>query len=191
MIATNGKPIYVLGTGLSHDGSACLLKDGRICVAIEKERLTRRKHDGGNDTDAIGYCLQAAGITYNDLLLVVQNAISACSSTATTGGRGPESSTTGCLSSPSLTIWPTPTAPSGHLLSTRPRYSKRPTFNLRRAITGWPSGALITAGWKCQGASASLITVLWLSARSTTARQSRRRSKPPDTWSLTRREMIT
>ena len=41
------KPVYVLGTGLSHDGSACLLKDGRIRVAIEKERLTRRKHDGG------------------------------------------------------------------------------------------------------------------------------------------------
>ncbi len=24
------KPVYVLGTGLSHDGSACLLKDGMI-----------------------------------------------------------------------------------------------------------------------------------------------------------------
>jgi carbamoyltransferase len=70
----NGKPVYVLGTGLSHDGSACLLKDGRIRVAIEKERLTRRKHDGGNDTEAIGYCLEAAGITYQDLSLVVQNA---------------------------------------------------------------------------------------------------------------------
>jgi len=68
------KPVYVLGTGLSHDGSACLLKDGRIRVAIEKERLTRRKHDGGNDTEAISYCLEAAGITYNDLTLVVQNA---------------------------------------------------------------------------------------------------------------------
>jgi carbamoyltransferase len=68
------KPVYVLGTGLAHDGSACLLKDGRIHVAIEKERVTRRKHDGGNDTEAISYCLEAAGITYNDLTLVVQNA---------------------------------------------------------------------------------------------------------------------
>ena len=73
-MAMSEKPIYVLGTGLSHDGSACLLKDGRIRVAIEKERLTRRKHDGGNDTEAISYCLEAAGITYNDLTLVVQNA---------------------------------------------------------------------------------------------------------------------
>lgn len=67
-------PTYVLGTGLSHDGSACLLKDGRIAVAVEKERLTRRKHDGGNDDDAIRYCLDAAGITFDDVALVVQNA---------------------------------------------------------------------------------------------------------------------
>jgi carbamoyltransferase len=73
-MAKSGKHIYVLGTGLSHDGSACLLKDGRICVAIEKERLTRLKHDGLNDSVAITYCLDAAGITYKDLSLVVQNA---------------------------------------------------------------------------------------------------------------------
>jgi carbamoyltransferase len=70
----SGKPIYVLGTGLSHDGSACLLKDGRICVAIEKERITRQKHDGMNDRSAIQYCLDAAGITINDVSLMVQNA---------------------------------------------------------------------------------------------------------------------
>jgi predicted NodU family carbamoyl transferase len=68
-----GKPIYVLGTGLSHDGSACLLKDGRVAVAIEKERLTRLKHDGGNDTAAIRYCLEAEGIAIDDLSVIVQN----------------------------------------------------------------------------------------------------------------------
>jgi predicted NodU family carbamoyl transferase len=68
------KPIYVLGTGVSHDGSACLLKDGRVCVAIEKERVTRVKHDGGNDSAAIRYCLDAEGIAVDDLTLVVQNA---------------------------------------------------------------------------------------------------------------------
>ena len=69
-----GKPIYVLGTGLSHDGSACLLKDGMIEVAIEKERITRRKHDGGNDDEAVRYCLSAAGLSLDDVDLVVQNA---------------------------------------------------------------------------------------------------------------------
>ena len=68
------KPIYVLGTGLSHNGSAVLLKDGVVCVAIEKERITRIKHDGGNDTEAIQYCLDAAGISLEEVDLVVQTA---------------------------------------------------------------------------------------------------------------------
>jgi carbamoyltransferase len=70
------KPVYVLGTGLSHDGSACLLKDGKIRFAIEKERITRKKHDGGNDTAAIKYLLNAEGIKFSDLQLVVQNTYS-------------------------------------------------------------------------------------------------------------------
>ena len=68
------KPVYVLGVGLSHNGSACLLKDGRIDVAIEKERLTKIKNDGGNDAIATAYCLQAAGIGWDQISLVVQNA---------------------------------------------------------------------------------------------------------------------
>jgi carbamoyltransferase len=72
-IRSKQRPTYVLGTGLSHDGSACLLKDGAILVAIEKERITRRKHDGGNDTAAVQYCLDAAGIRQKDLSLIVQN----------------------------------------------------------------------------------------------------------------------
>jgi len=65
-------PTYILGTGLSHNGSAVLLKDGKICVAIEKERITRHKHDGGNDNAAINYCLESEGITLKDVALVVQ-----------------------------------------------------------------------------------------------------------------------
>lgn len=68
------KPVYVLGTGLSHDGSTALIKDGQLVAAIEKERLTRKKHDGGNDAAAIRYLLDAEGIRMTDLTLVVQNA---------------------------------------------------------------------------------------------------------------------
>ncbi len=68
------KPVYVLGTGLSHDGATCILKDGELLFAIEKERLTRKKHDGGNDKLTVQYCLDAAGITVDDLSLVVQAA---------------------------------------------------------------------------------------------------------------------
>ncbi len=67
------KPIYVLGTNLSHDGSSCLLKDGKIVVAIEKERLSRKKHDGGNDFLTVQYCLDYEGISVEDLSLIVQN----------------------------------------------------------------------------------------------------------------------
>lgn len=69
------KPTYVLGTGLSHNGSACLLKDGKIVVAIEKERVTRIKNDGFNDVDAINYCLEAEGVSWADIDLVVQNSV--------------------------------------------------------------------------------------------------------------------
>lgn len=67
-------PVYVLGTHTSHDGSACLLKDGKIAVAIEKERISRIKHHGGNDNDAVSYCLRAEGIDLSDVELIVQNA---------------------------------------------------------------------------------------------------------------------
>lgn len=70
----DGMPVYVLGVGLSHNGAACLIRDGRIIVAIEKERLTKRKNDGGNDGFAIDYCLRAAGISADQLALIVQNA---------------------------------------------------------------------------------------------------------------------
>jgi len=72
---TGKRPTYVLGTGLSHDGSACLLRDGQVAVAIEKERVTRVKHDGGNDTSAIRYCLEAEGIAIEELAVIVQNGI--------------------------------------------------------------------------------------------------------------------
>jgi carbamoyltransferase len=65
-------PVYVLGTGLSHDGSSCLLKDGEVVVAVEKERLSRIKHDGGNDLQTVKYCLDAAGITIDEVAVIVQ-----------------------------------------------------------------------------------------------------------------------
>lgn len=70
---TKNKPTYVLGTGLSHDGSSCLMRDGVIVAAIEKERITGRKHDGFNDKLTLEYCLEAAGIGWRDVDLLVEN----------------------------------------------------------------------------------------------------------------------
>src|SRR5579862_4177389 len=50
--------------GSDHDVNACLAVDGRIAIAIEEERLNRRKYGlGGNLLDGLGwrYCLAAAG----------------------------------------------------------------------------------------------------------------------------------
>jgi len=38
---------YILGIARGHNGGACLLKDGKIVFALEEERLTRHKYDGG------------------------------------------------------------------------------------------------------------------------------------------------
>ena len=68
------KPTYVLGLNTyDHDVSACLLRDGEIAYAIAKERITREKHASGFYKDVIDYCLNAEGITLDDVDLVVRN----------------------------------------------------------------------------------------------------------------------
>ncbi|MBO4224601.1 carbamoyltransferase C-terminal domain-containing protein [Bradyrhizobium neotropicale] len=65
---------YVLGLNTyDHDVSACLLRDGAIAFAIAKERITREKHASGFYKEAIDYCLEAEGITLDDVDLVVSN----------------------------------------------------------------------------------------------------------------------
>lgn len=65
---------YILGiNAYDHDVSACLLRDGEIAFAIAKERITRRKHDAGFFQEVVDYCLNAEGITLDDVDLVVRN----------------------------------------------------------------------------------------------------------------------
>ncbi len=66
--------IYVLGLNTyDHDVSACLLKDGAIAFAIAKERITREKHASGFYKEVIDYCLDAEGITLEDVDVIVRN----------------------------------------------------------------------------------------------------------------------
>jgi carbamoyltransferase len=65
---------YVLGiNAYDHDVSACLLRDGEIAYAIAKERITREKHASGFYQEVVDYCLDAEGITLDDVQLVVRN----------------------------------------------------------------------------------------------------------------------
>ena len=50
-----------------HDSAAALLVDGRIVAAAQEERFTRRKQDARFPESAIGYCLDEAGITLDDV----------------------------------------------------------------------------------------------------------------------------
>jgi carbamoyltransferase len=76
----------VLGVNLSHDRSACLIRDGKVVVAIEEERLDRIKHSEGFlvagyfdrltktlPMKAITYCLRTAGVGLDDIDLVLGN----------------------------------------------------------------------------------------------------------------------
>ncbi len=54
-----------------HDSAAALLVDGRPVAAAQEERFTRRKHDERFPTQAIGYCLDAGGLSLEDVDKIV------------------------------------------------------------------------------------------------------------------------
>lgn len=66
----------ILGISASHDASAVLVVNGRLVSGVQQERLTRVKHDGRSILDsnvAINYCLDAAGLTLDDVDLIAFN----------------------------------------------------------------------------------------------------------------------
>jgi carbamoyltransferase len=54
-----------------HDSAAAFVQDGEIVAAAQEERFTRKKHDPGFPKRAIEYCLQAAGVSMDDVDYVV------------------------------------------------------------------------------------------------------------------------
>ena len=61
--------MIVLGvTGLFHDASAALVRDGELVAYAEEERLIRQKHAHGKfPHHAIRFCLDRAGVDFRDL----------------------------------------------------------------------------------------------------------------------------
>jgi len=60
--------MYILGINAYHgDASAALLKDGEVLLAIEEERLNRKKHCAGFPVLAIQACLKQEGLTISDI----------------------------------------------------------------------------------------------------------------------------
>ena len=61
----------VLGiSAFYHDSAAALIVDGKIIAAAQEERFSRVKHDASFPSQAIAFCLSAAGMTASDLELV-------------------------------------------------------------------------------------------------------------------------
>src|ERR1700728_2764736 len=72
--ASMAKHSYILGLNTyDHDVSACLLREGEIAFAVAKERITREKHASGFYKEVVDYCLNAEGISLDDVELIVRN----------------------------------------------------------------------------------------------------------------------
>lgn len=64
--------VRILGiSAYYHDSAACLVEDGVIVAAAQEERFTRIKGDSSFPHNAVGFCLEAGGITEKDIDYVV------------------------------------------------------------------------------------------------------------------------
>ena len=63
----HGAMAIVLGLNLGHDGSAAIVKSGRLVSAISRERLSRKKKDTGVSKAEIDYVLDIAGCKLTDV----------------------------------------------------------------------------------------------------------------------------
>ena len=54
-------------SALYHDAACCIIRDGRLIAAAQEERFTRMKYDPRTPVNAFAYCLDAAGLTADDL----------------------------------------------------------------------------------------------------------------------------
>ena len=64
--------VRILGiSAYYHDSAACLVEDGVIVAAAQEERFTRIKGDSSFPHNAVGFCLEAGGITEKEVDYVV------------------------------------------------------------------------------------------------------------------------
>jgi carbamoyltransferase len=54
-----------------HDAAAALVRDGKIVAAVQEERFSRKKNDAAFPAQSIQYCLQAAGLGWQEIDAIV------------------------------------------------------------------------------------------------------------------------
>ena len=63
----------ILGLQFGHDGSVCLVKDGKLEFAIGTERISKIKKQQGFTNEIINYVLDSCGLTLDDIDCVATN----------------------------------------------------------------------------------------------------------------------
>ena len=65
----------ILGLNKYSHSASCVLLDesGEVLFALAKERVTRKKFDGGDVAGLVGYSLERTGLSLDDVGLVVEN----------------------------------------------------------------------------------------------------------------------
>jgi len=60
--------MVILGINAYHgDAAAAIIRDGQLIAAVEEERFNRCKHSAGFPTESVRYCLEAAGVTVEEV----------------------------------------------------------------------------------------------------------------------------
>jgi carbamoyltransferase len=63
----------IIGINFGHDGSVCLVKDGKLISAIATERITRKKKDSAFTEEVIDYILDTAKVSIEDIDCIATN----------------------------------------------------------------------------------------------------------------------
>jgi len=63
----------ILGLNFGHDGSVCLVRDGKLEFAIATERITKVKKQSGFTEEVIDYFLDSTGISIDDIDCIATN----------------------------------------------------------------------------------------------------------------------
>src|SRR3979409_2065092 len=60
--------MIILGLNAYHgDAAAAIIRDGELVAAVEEERFNRVKHCAGFPAAAVRYCLEAAGLSIEEV----------------------------------------------------------------------------------------------------------------------------
>ena len=64
----------ILGLNCNHaDSSACIIKDGKLLIAIEEERINREKHWAGLPINSIELCLNYTNTNISEITDIAIN----------------------------------------------------------------------------------------------------------------------